>query len=83
MYVEVTDNGVIRKLELPRQESKYTRLITKNTGFAVVCDKTGKVKQFTEEEVKQELDDAYKANKKKRIPVEDIAVTSNRKIIKE
>lgn len=67
-YVKVTDGAVTRFFDLdnPVSRRNYKELINNNTGYSVVVDNTGHPKEFTETAVKETLDKAREASKKKQ-----------------
>lgn len=82
MYAKVTDGAVTRFYDLNSRSSKarYNELINNNTGYNVVVDQTGAVKEFTEEQVKTAIDAAQTAANKK--PKKE-AAPSNKQVFDE
>lgn len=82
MYAKITDGAVTRLYNLnnPKSKHQYNELINNNTGYNVVVDQTGAVKEFTEEQVKTLIDTVQTAAKKK--PKKE-AAPSNKQVLDE
>lgn len=68
MYAKLTDGAVTRFYNLadPNQRSIYNELVDNNTGFNVVVDDNGKVKEFSEAQVQTAIESTRAAANKKR-----------------
>ena len=67
-YAKLTDGVVTRFFDLnnPRSKHQYNELKNNNTGYNEVIDRhTGQTKEFTEQQVKDQIDAARAASKKK------------------
>lgn len=66
-YAKVTDGAVTRFLDLnnPYQRRTYDELMNNRTGYKVVADRTGNIKEFAEAEVVDTIEKTFAANKKK------------------
>ena len=65
--VKVTDGAITRFFDINNPHSKrlYNELMNNNTGYNTVVDKTGQVKEFTEQQVREQIEAARQASKKK------------------
>lgn len=82
-YAKVTDGAVTRFFDLNNPVSRgiYNELINNNTGYNVVVDQTGNTpKEFSETEVKQQINAARAASAK---PVRRNSVPSNKTVADE
>lgn len=65
--VKVTDGAVDRYFDLSNPKSKrtYNELTKNNTGYNTVVTRDGTAKEFTEQQVRDTIEDARQASKKK------------------
>lgn len=77
-YAKVTDGAVIRFYDLdnPASKNAYKELVRENTGYSTVTS-GGKLKEFTEADVKETLNKAREASGKKPVTT---AVSANRAV---
>lgn len=65
--VKVTDGAITRFFDTnnPHSRRLYNELMNNNTGYNTVVDKTGQVKEFTEQQVREQIEAARQASKQK------------------
>lgn len=83
-FVKVTDGAVTRfyDLENPKSAAVYKELVhvNHNTGYNVVVDNTGKPKEFTEAEVKEQIAATRKASAK---PQKTVSIPAGRTVVED
>lgn len=65
--VKVTDGAITRFFDLnnPHSRRQYNELMNNNTGYCTVVSANGQPKEFTEQQVREQIEAARKTSNKK------------------